>query len=123
MPAFGRKIQSGFQVAGRKLKSDAQFVGRKVTTTARTAVQDAKEDHLGRKVNNSIQVGNRAIQTLTPLEKIPIIGTGVKILTGVSGASAGVSQFSQDQINRKRNQLERPAVMPRDEMQPEMFVG
>jgi len=148
---FGRKIQSGFQNAGRKLKNDAQLVGKKVTTTARGVLQDAREDHLGRKINNSIQVGNKAIQTLAPLEKIQLIGTGIKVLTGVSGASANISQFSQDQINRKRNAIknasdananvsqlsfnqihrkphglqngiERPTVMPRWEPQAEMFV-
>ena len=121
MSTFGKKLTSGFQTAGRKLKNEGQTIGRKVSTVARSQINSAQENHLGRKVNNSIQVGNRAIQTLTPLEKIPLIGTGVKILTGVSGASAGVSQFSQDRIDRKRNQLERPTVMTR-EQQPELFA-
>jgi hypothetical protein len=86
-----------------------------------------KKMNVGRKINNSVQTVNKGIQTLTPLEKIPIIGTGVKVLTGVSGASAKMSQFGQDQVDKRNdargNNLERSTVMPRDEADNQMFVG
>ena len=76
---------------GLGLKNIAQGIG----TKARNQIQLGKKMNVGRKINNSIQTVNNGIQALTPLEKIPIIGTGVKVLTGVSGASAKMSQFGQ----------------------------
>ena len=108
---------------GLGLKQTAQGLGKKV----QHQVAMGKKMNVGRKVNNSIQTVNKGIQTLTPLEKIPIIGTGVKVLTGVSCASAKMSQFGQDQVNKRNdarssgNNLERPTVMPRDE-ENQIFV-
>jgi len=62
-----------------------------------------KKNHNGRKINNGIQITNRAIQTLRPLERVPIIGVPVKIVTGVSGASANISGFAQGQIDKGRD--------------------
>jgi hypothetical protein len=108
---------------GLGLKNIAQGIG----TKARNQIQLGKKVNVGRKINNSIQTVNHGIQTLTPLEKIPIIGTGVKVLTGVSGASAKISQFSQDRIDKRSdarsgNSLERSTVMPREEEPSQLFV-
>ncbi len=108
---------------GLGLKQTAQGLGKKV----QHQVAMGKKMNVGRKVNNAIQTVNKGVQTLTPLEKIPIIGTPVKVLTGVSGASAKMSQFGQDQVNKRNdarssgNNLERPTVMPRDE-ENQIFV-
>ena len=112
---------------GLGLKNTVQGLGKK----AQNQIALGKKVNVGRKVNNAIQTVNKGVQTLTPLEKIPIIGTGVKILSGVSGAAANVSQFSQDQVNKRSearrpgggNSLERSTVMPRDETDNQMFVG
>ena len=105
---------------GLGLKQTAQGIGEKV----QHQVAMGKKMNV---VNNAVQTVNKGIQTLTPLEKIPIIGTGVKVLTGVSGASAKMSQFGQDQVNKRNdarssgNNLERQTVIPRDE-ENQIFV-
>ena len=109
---------------GLGLKQTAQGLGKKV----QHQVAMGKKMNVGRKVNNAVQTVNKGIQTLTPLEKIPIIGTPIKVLTGVAGASAKISQFSQDQVNKRNdarssgNNLERPTVMPRDSEENQIFV-
>ena len=113
---------------GLKIKNTAQGIGKKV----QNQIALGKKSSVGRKVNNGIQITSKAIQTLTPLEKLPMIGTGVKILTGVTKASSNISQFAQDQINTRNdkrksdgpmgNSLERSTVMPRDEESQQIFV-
>jgi len=75
------------------------MMGRKV----QNQITLGKKNHNGRKINNGIQIGNRAIQTLRPLERVPIIGVPAKIITGVAGASANISQFAQDQVDKGRD--------------------
>ena len=77
-------------MGGLGLKNIAQGIGKKVNNQ----IQLGKKSSIGRKINNGVQVANRGIQTLTPLEKIPVIGLGVKVLTGVTGASANISKFA-----------------------------
>ncbi len=113
-------------MGGLGLKQKVQGIGKKINNQ----IQLGKKVNVGRQFNNASQTVNRAVQALTPLEKLPVIGTGVKILTGITGASANISNFAQGEINKRNNKrssgnnsLERSTVMPREEEEPsQLFV-
>ena len=104
------------------IKNKAERFGTKIKNQS----SFGKKGELGRKIHNTINDVDNVIQNFRPLERIPVIGAGVGIMTGLSGAmhnlNDAVYNKSKRQDNDNGNSLERNTVIKNDDSIRRKFV-
>ena len=80
-------LKNKFEKLGTKIKSTSTF---------------GKKAHIGSKVHGAFNIADNVVQAFKPLEKVPVIGQGVKVLTGVSGAINNLNDIVYEK-SRKDN--------------------
>ena len=105
-------LKNQFERLGSKMKIKSTF---------------GKKAGIGRKVHDAFNIGNDVIQAFKPLEKVPIIGTGVKVITASSDTVNNLNNLIYDKSRKPNrgvagNPLEWATVMPPEEGDNKFFV-
>ena len=79
-----------------------------------------KKAGAGRKVHDAFDISNDMIQAFWPLEKVPIIRTGVKVITASSDATNNLNNIIYDRSRKPsgrnaENPIEKATVLPTEE--------
>ena len=109
-------LKNKFEKLGTKIKSTSTF---------------GKKAHIGSKVHGDFNISDNVVQAFKPLEKVPVIGQGVKVLTGVSGAINNLNDIVYKKSRKDNrgtplgssgNMLERTPIRTRED-ENSAFVG